>query len=537
MSGQRVTTNMMAQMRATASHNPLPAISPADIKFTTAVKRLKVTEVVPYDRNPRTTVNEKLTEIKESIKNRGLDQMFAITLRPGDKKHTIAKGGCTRLRSLQELAAEGHTQFAEMDFLLHTYKSESDLLAGHLSENMHRSDMSFWDSAKGVMDMGMVLKEERDAPLSVRELEEALNSQGMAISRAILNDFQFATHDLGSLPDATKVTRNDIRNHLRPLHTLLQGLWVKHPGRFEEAFKVTFNLWASVYQDKAGYDVNRLVDHLTAEAALDLGYPLAQFTAILSAFKTDKTAPLADLIAPFDADTDDTNDSEERFDHGFDGQLDAQQANGYDGLNVASNLTPLTPQSKADLSALAARDVAASAAQQSFMGMAYELPTPQAESELSPEATVWDAVASVATTVGIDHCVVNAPSMPYGFLMEIPTAGTLGDTADDFTVQGWWVLANLSCQLHPDIDTLLNSVDVHGNFVLPDTGPQGFRQVLASEERWVAFTTHSLGGESFLEMSLLIALLTQPDHPLTEPVMALLSCLRRMNQNRIHQTT
>lgn len=54
-----------------------------------------------YERNPRTVRNEKFDEIKESIRKRGLDQMIAVTQRPGEKHHIPAKGGNTRLEILQ----------------------------------------------------------------------------------------------------------------------------------------------------------------------------------------------------------------------------------------------------------------------------------------------------------------------------------------------------------------------------------------------------------------------------------------------------
>ena len=75
-----------------------------------------------YERNPRTVRNEKFDEIKESIRKRGLDQMIAVTQRPGEKQHIPAKGGNTRLEILQELVAEGEVRFLYMDFVKVPYR-------------------------------------------------------------------------------------------------------------------------------------------------------------------------------------------------------------------------------------------------------------------------------------------------------------------------------------------------------------------------------------------------------------------------------
>ncbi|KAG0924533.1 hypothetical protein G6F31_019088 [Rhizopus arrhizus] len=94
-----------------------------------------------YERNPRTVRNEKYDEIKESVRKRGLDQMISVTQRPGEKHYIPAKGGNTRLEILQELVAEGESQFLHMDFVMVPYRSEAALLAAHMVENDQRSRM------------------------------------------------------------------------------------------------------------------------------------------------------------------------------------------------------------------------------------------------------------------------------------------------------------------------------------------------------------------------------------------------------------
>lgn len=61
-----------------------------------------------FDLNPRITRNPNYDEIKESIRNRGLEHLPQITQRPGEKYYIIASGGNTRLAILNDLWLETH---------------------------------------------------------------------------------------------------------------------------------------------------------------------------------------------------------------------------------------------------------------------------------------------------------------------------------------------------------------------------------------------------------------------------------------------
>ena len=64
---------------------------------------LTLDETLPWDTNPRTTRNPKFDELKESIRQRGLDTPPPVTRRPGEDKFRIRNGGNTRLAILNEL--------------------------------------------------------------------------------------------------------------------------------------------------------------------------------------------------------------------------------------------------------------------------------------------------------------------------------------------------------------------------------------------------------------------------------------------------
>lgn len=63
-------------------------------------------ELAPYELDPRLTRNPRYDEIKESIRERGLDAPLVITRRPGGKHYIIRNGGNTRLAILRELWTE-----------------------------------------------------------------------------------------------------------------------------------------------------------------------------------------------------------------------------------------------------------------------------------------------------------------------------------------------------------------------------------------------------------------------------------------------
>ncbi len=86
-----------------------PGFSPADsatamsdpIADTPMV--LSVDAVLPWEDNPRKTRNPRYDELKESIRNRGLDTPPPITRRPGEAKNRTRNAGNTRIQIWKEL--------------------------------------------------------------------------------------------------------------------------------------------------------------------------------------------------------------------------------------------------------------------------------------------------------------------------------------------------------------------------------------------------------------------------------------------------
>ena len=124
---------------------------------------LTLDEVLPYDTNPRTTRNPKYDEIKQSIRQRGLDTPPPITRKPGEEKYRIRNGGNTRLAILNELYREtGDEKFFKFHCLFRPWdavRGEIISLTGHLAENDLQGRLLFIERAIGI-DKARVLYEE-----------------------------------------------------------------------------------------------------------------------------------------------------------------------------------------------------------------------------------------------------------------------------------------------------------------------------------------------------------------------------------------
>ncbi len=199
---------------------------------------LTLDELVPYDLDPRKSVNPMYEEIKVSIRERGLDNPPNVTRRSNTDPWMIADGGNTRLRILKELAKEYRklvrlaTDVEEQKILEERvnsfyrircrskqWRGEINAIAGHVIENELRGDMLFIEKALTVSQLkrrfendvrhtdtfsqypflGLKTPLQPDEELSLRQLAVLLKAVGWNLHPGTLTRFMHAADELVSV--------------------------------------------------------------------------------------------------------------------------------------------------------------------------------------------------------------------------------------------------------------------------------------------------------------------------------------------------
>lgn len=561
---------------ATGTANPIAEGKPGE--FTgTGVIRLRVADVLAYEDNPRQASNAKYPEILESIRSRGLDQQLTVTKRPGQSQYILARGGRTRLMALQELASQGDERFEQMDFLVVPYKSDSDLLAAHMVENLSRQDMTFWDTARGFLLLRQKRVKELGKDIPLRDFAAELKKQGLEADKAALSDFDFLLNTLGKLGEPAKaLSRNDVRNLLRPQFLQLEAWRAQSmPQRSLEALEGAYASWlAQIGQQHEAQAAPQEMQEMGAQRIHDAVYEHAaqwfgfeDSAALLAALHaapggsgtqgraSKAQAPATALPSPTtlpltpglggDAgggdedghDNDAAGDTpwmssaagagdgagdsagDSAGDAAGDGASDSAGGGGIaalPGVRVApaASLTPI-PYGKA-----AGGQTASEPSTQAALGGLSPLETARTQLQA--------AIDEMAREAAVSHCLRPAPRMPYGYIMEIPPT-PLGASMADLGAQGWWFLAIISGQFH-----FLQQTGPDQQPLVPDGGPTGFRACASSAQTWQPVQQQLLGDSSMLtDAALMFSLLSDPHNPLCELALQVLSAAR---QYRLYAT-
>jgi len=546
-----IASQAAQQMKA-----PLAEARFDDFQHAHASINLRVEDVLTYEYNPRTNRNEKYDEIKASILATGLQQAVYVTKRPGSSQWMIAQGGNTRLLILQDLArTTGNPKWIHHDFLIRPYSKESDLLAAHLIENMQRSDMSFWDTAKGLMLMRDEMEKELSISMNSKQLSEKLKGSGLDIQETTLAYYSFAIDFYSSMGELSqKMSLNDMRNHIRPQFSYLSGISNKATDGDTEGFNTLYRVWVEGYPvEHKSYECSSLVKHIHSNACRFLDVGEDELTLMVEVFKRNPKATFDELrtptppaalpnfIPPSDdnLDSGSTNlwlktpidgDTNNNHDQGLanltatlggSGGAPFQASEGQGassstkGLKVASGLTP---KSYHPADPTGGDDFGSDGTQPPLGGMS---------NIESAQEQLQASLHEFADTAGISGQLLPAPGMPFGFYMELPKSGVLG-TSEELPLQAWWFLANLSGQVDSDYDATLNLADLEGNLALPDTGAGGFRQALADDAQWALAVEQRLGGEPLIAASSIFTIVTDAQHPLCEPAMKLIAHIRTL---------
>ena len=158
--------------------------APESLVEKPATRRVQITRIKSYDRNPRHSINQEYDRIKDSIRMQGMDQPLVITQRPGESDYMVLAGGNTRLRILKDLYAETQDErFLWVDCLYKPWICESEVMLAHLRENDLRSDLTFIDRARAVLEAKALIEAETGQDdISQRQLEKVLKHRGYSIA-------------------------------------------------------------------------------------------------------------------------------------------------------------------------------------------------------------------------------------------------------------------------------------------------------------------------------------------------------------------
>ncbi|MEA3301711.1 MAG: ParB family protein, partial [Pseudomonadota bacterium] len=206
-----------------------------------ALLTLEITQVQPYDRNPRRGKNPKYDDIKASIRACGIAHPLKVTQRPGmlADQFMISGGGNTRLAILHELFEEtGEPRFQSPRFIYEAWRSESSNLIAHLIENNERGEMTLIDKARAIFDAKSLLEAETEKRYTNRELVDVLKNAGLSsVDRRRINIYEFAVATLYPvIPDL-----------------LEQGLARPQINRINKLLNATQRLWAHYYPDEEDF--------------------------------------------------------------------------------------------------------------------------------------------------------------------------------------------------------------------------------------------------------------------------------------------
>ncbi len=232
----------------------------------------------PYDHNPRLNRNPIYDQIKESIRNRGLDTPPAITRRPGEAHYIIRNGGNTRLGILNELWTETRDeQYWKIHCLFRPWPSRGEIVAltGHLAENDMHGALTFVERALGIDRAREFYELEGGKPLSQRELARKLAEDGYPVSQPHISKMQDTVQFL--LPAIPKLLYAGLGKpqieRLTALRRSAEKTWRQHAG--EAAAHIEFDsLFQDVlasFDDASDFKVERFQDELIHHMQQPLG--------------------------------------------------------------------------------------------------------------------------------------------------------------------------------------------------------------------------------------------------------------------------
>lgn len=264
---------------------------------------LDVDDVLPWEDNPRTTRNPRRDELKESIRNRGLDTPPPVTRRPGEEKYRIRNGGNTRISLLKELYQEtGDERYKRIHVLFRPWdqvRGEIIMLTGHLAEDL-KGELKFIERAVAVARAKELYENETGEAISQRELARRLSKDGYPISQSHISKMLDTVQHL--LPAVPALLYNGLGKpqieKILSLRKSALACWDKHYNSEGVDFEMLFQDVLAQFEGEAEeFLFQRFQDELigTMKKSLLLGYEDILLEITQQQDKLRRSTPVVEL--------------------------------------------------------------------------------------------------------------------------------------------------------------------------------------------------------------------------------------------------
>jgi len=262
MSLMREGTLTMNTSAALVSHVPLNMVenlTKVKTKASMKAMRLSLDEVKTYDANPRKHRNSAYNELKDSIRERGVDIAIHVTQRPSESFYMVEAGGNTRLTILQELWKEtGDERFYYLDVLYRPWISELHVLTAHLTENLMRADMCFYDRASAILSIKQHLEMDEQCAIKWAKFERRLASIGIKHSHGQIVRMRYLLETL--VPLIPETVLPDIGpHHVQRLQSCFKEVSERFKGNFMDEYQDEIK---EIFQDQQS-NIEGVVDAIS----------------------------------------------------------------------------------------------------------------------------------------------------------------------------------------------------------------------------------------------------------------------------------
>lgn len=497
-------------------------IARKDDVFPGLFMNVSVYEIDFFDKNPRTQHDPELyRQIKESIRESGVQQPVHITRRPDSSRFVLAQGGNTRLKICQELHEEtGLERFAVIPAIFAEYTSEADIQIAHLIENEQRAEMCFWDKAQAYAAIREMFREQHGKQLSLRELESLFLTHGLSISYSVLALFFYAADNLNGLGHCRIHLSNPKTLDIRKLANELEGSLktVGQQDRFLGFWDSTLQEWTEQQTEADGLDTASLGKYLQQRFAEAFGGILPE--------QPQQTAKNRSATAPRQTQATATDASDNAAQQqGTDKILSEKGTGGTtDSASIASH---------GNYDGTVTPPVDPAAERQHGQGTAAE-PFSPPENRDEALRRLHRSVRKMLSLVHLDNCFRSHDAFRYGFYIEYPNFHNIPKTRPDalFVIDNlhedagdvFAYLAKVSMQ-----ESLLAKPDLGSSnplLMLPESSP--LRTAYQDPDVLDEYNVMGIGERVYLLDRVLYWQTT--DTPYTEPVSEILNALRAVHR-------